>query len=59
MITQVVKADANGVFTYVPPAAGWWGFSALVTAEYTLEQDGVAKPVELGGVLWVHFEDWR
>ena len=25
MVTQVVKADANGVFTYAVPFAGWWG----------------------------------
>src|SRR3569623_1376826 len=28
MITQVVKADGNGVFTYAMPKAGWWGFAA-------------------------------
>jgi hypothetical protein len=33
MITQVVKADANGVFTYGVPFAGWWGFAALNTAK--------------------------
>jgi len=58
MITQTVKADGNGVFTYAPPGPGWWGFAALNTADYTLEQDGEEKPVELGAVLWVHFEPW-
>lgn len=58
MITQTVKADGNGVFTYAPPAAGWWGFAALNTADYTLDQDGQDKAVELGAVIWVHFEDW-
>ena len=58
MITQTVKADANGVFTYAPPAHGWWGFAALNTADYTLQQDGQAKPVELGAVIWVRFEEW-
>jgi cobalt/nickel transport protein len=58
MITQTVKADADGVFTYAPPAAGWWGFAALNTADYTLPQDGEDKAVELGAVIWVHFEDW-
>ena len=28
--TQVVKADAHGVFAYSMPRAGWWGFAALV-----------------------------
>ncbi|MEL6570065.1 MAG: DUF4198 domain-containing protein [Pseudomonadota bacterium] len=60
MITQTVKADANGVFTYAPPSHGWWGFAALNTAEYTLteESSGEEKAVELGAVIWVHFEEW-
>ncbi|NRB35695.1 MAG: DUF4198 domain-containing protein [Rhodobacteraceae bacterium] len=58
MITQTVKADANGVFTYAPPSDGWWGFAALNTADYTLPQDGEEKAVELGAVIWVHFEAW-
>jgi cobalt/nickel transport protein len=58
MVTQTVKADQNGVFTYAPPASGWWGFAALNTADYTLEQDGAEKAVELGAVIWVRFEPW-
>jgi len=59
MTTQTIKADADGVFTYATPRAGWWGFAALNTADYQLEQDGAQKDVELGAVLWVHFEDWQ
>ena len=60
MITQTVKADANGVFTYAPPSHGWWGFAALNTADYTLteESSGEEKDVELGAVIWVRFEEW-
>ena len=58
MITQTVKADADGVFTYAAPSDGWWGFAALNTADYTLPQDGADKAVELGAVIWVHFEEW-
>jgi cobalt/nickel transport protein len=60
MITQTVKADADGVFTYAPPAAGWWGFAALNTADYTITEEGSGeeKGVELGAVIWVHFEEW-
>ncbi len=58
MITQTIKADADGVFTYATPSNGWWGFAALNTADYTLPQDGVEKAVELGAVIWVHFEKW-
>ena len=50
MVTQVVKADANGVFTYAVPFAGWWGFAALNTADEKLDHDGTPKNVELGAV---------
>lgn len=50
-ITQVVKTDNNGIFTYTPPAPGWWGFSALNTADYKIK----GKDVELGAVLWLYF----
>ncbi|MEW6079133.1 MAG: DUF4198 domain-containing protein [Thermodesulfobacteriota bacterium] len=59
MITQTIKADPNGVFTYAAPVAGWWGFAALNPADYQIEHDGVKKDVELGGVIWVEFLDWR
>jgi cobalt/nickel transport protein len=58
MITQTIKADGNGVFTYAAPAAGWWGFAALSTADYQLEQAGEKKDVEIGAVVWVRFERW-
>ncbi len=58
-ITQVVKTDANGLFTYAMPRAGWWGFAALSTADWTLKQDGADKPVEMGAVIWVHTTDMK
>ena len=59
MITQTIKADPNGVFTYAAPKSGWWGFAALTEADYKLKlKSGEEKGVELGAVLWVHFEDW-
>ena len=57
MVTQTIKADGNGVFTYAAPWSGWWGFAALTTADYTIRHNGVEKPVELGAVIWVKFED--
>lgn len=54
-VTQVVKADENGVFTYGVPWAGWWGFAALNTAADKLDYKGEAKSVELGAVLWMNF----
>lgn len=55
MNTQVVKTDANGVFSYAVPFAGWWGFAALSDAPQTIEKDGKAKKVERGAVLWAKF----
>lgn len=59
MVTQTVKADGNGVFAYAVPRSGWWGFAALNTADFTIKKDGEDKDVELGAVIWVHFEDWQ
>ena len=57
MTTQVVKTDANGVFTYVAPFAGWWGFAALNTSPDKMVHQGSHKNVELGAVLWTRFVD--
>jgi cobalt/nickel transport protein len=59
MITQVVKADQNGVFTYAAPKAGWWGFAALNTAAEKMKYEGEEKDIELGAVLWVEFQTWQ
>ena len=54
-ITQVIKADANGTFSYVMPRAGWWGFAALRDANYQLKAPtGAMVPVELGGLIWIN-----
>ncbi|MFT5699431.1 MAG: cobalt/nickel transport protein [Desulforhopalus sp.] len=55
-ITQLVKANAEGIFTFTCPLPGWWGFSALTEADYTLKNpEGEDKGVELGAVLWTYF----
>ena len=60
MITQTIKADQNGVFTYAAPCPGWWGFAALNEADFKLKlKTGEEKGVELGAVLWVKFEEWK
>jgi cobalt/nickel transport protein len=59
MITQTIKADQNGVFTYAAPKAGWWGFAALGTAKENLKYRGEDKEVEIGAVIWVRFHDWK
>lgn len=58
-VTQVVKTDKNGVFTFAPPKAGWWGFAALTTEKQAIQdKDGKKKDTEYGAVLWVQFTDW-
>ena len=59
MITQTIKADGNGVFTYAAPVSGWWGFAALNGADYKLPHQGEDKEVELGAVIWVYFHDMK
>lgn len=58
-VTQVIKADSNGVFTYGVPRAGWWGFAALNQSDQKIKRQSVEKDVELGAVIWVEFHDWR
>lgn len=59
-ITQVIKADKNGVFSYAMPKSGWWGFAALNEASWKLKgPDGEEKPVEIGAVYWVQTRDMK
>ncbi|MBW1980319.1 MAG: DUF4198 domain-containing protein [Deltaproteobacteria bacterium] len=55
MVTQTLKADPNGIFTYAAPVAGWWGFAALNTDSRQLK----GKDVEIGAVLWVRFHQMK
>lgn len=57
-VTQVVKTDPQGIFTFAVPINGWWGFAALNTDEATMDYQGKAKEVELGAVLWMYFSQW-
>ncbi len=59
-VTQLVKADENGVFTFACPQPGWWGFSALNEADYKLKNPaGEEKGVELGAVLWIYLDEYK
>jgi cobalt/nickel transport protein len=59
-ITQVIKADSNGIFTFSCPQPGWWGFAALSEADYTLKNpQGEEKGVELGAVLWIYMDPYQ
>jgi cobalt/nickel transport protein len=53
-ITQVIKADANGSFSYAMPRAGWWGFAALLEGDAPMTSpEGKEVPVEEGALIWV------
>jgi cobalt/nickel transport protein len=57
-VTQVVKADAQGTFTYTMPRAGWWGFAAILPGEEKMRgPDGKPVDVEVGGLIWVKTVD--
>ncbi|KQC12021.1 MAG: ATP-dependent DNA ligase [Candidatus Cloacimonas sp. SDB] len=51
-ITQLIRADENGVFTYGIPKSGWWGFAALMEAEKIDDKDH-----EMGAVMWIKAYD--
>lgn len=59
MVTQTIKADRNGVFTYAAPKSGWWGFAALNTSAKKMKHAGESKDIEMGAVIWVKFHDWK
>lgn len=58
-VTQVIKTDANGVFSYAMPKSGWWGFAALSEAEEKMlnPDDGKYYPVEIGALIWIKTVD--
>jgi cobalt/nickel transport protein len=57
-VTQVLKADGQGVFSYAMPRAGWWGFAALIEGDTPMPNpDGEPVPVELGALIWVRARD--
>lgn len=59
-VTQVLKADSQGVFSYAMPRAGWWGFAALIEGDEPLPNPaGEAVPVEQGALLWVRARDMQ
>ncbi len=59
-VTQVVRADAGGVFAYAMPRAGWWGFAALLEADAPMKSpDGKDVPVEQGALIWVRAVDMK
>jgi cobalt/nickel transport protein len=58
-ITQTIRSDSSGVFSYAMPRAGWWGFAALRDAKWTLKKEGKPRKVEIGAVYWVRTEEMK
>ncbi len=56
----MIKADGQGVFSYVMPKAGWWSFAALVEGDQKMKNpEGKEVGVELGGLIWVKTYDMK
>ncbi|MFO7802442.1 MAG: DUF4198 domain-containing protein [Desulfovermiculus sp.] len=53
-VTQTIKTDEHGEFTYGIPKEGWWGFCALGTGPET-EYKG--KELSQDAVMWVQARD--
>ena len=56
-VTQVIKADGNGIFSYAMPRAGWWGFAALLDGPDAPGPKGEPGKTELGALMWVKATD--
>ena len=57
-ITQILKTDKNGVFSFVPVRAGWWGLTALPEMDKRVKgPQGNLVEAEIGGALWIHAVD--
>jgi len=51
-ITQVVKTDDNGIFSFVMNHKGWWGFAALIEKREK-EFNSKKYPIEDGALIWI------
>jgi cobalt/nickel transport protein len=59
-VTQLIKADGEGVFAYAMPRAGWWGFAAIDEGGEAIKSPtGEMVPVELGALMWVKAVDMK
>jgi cobalt/nickel transport protein len=56
---QKIRADANGIFHYAMPRAGWWGFAATLDTDRTAQKDNEEKPVVLTTSFWVMARDFK
>ena len=54
---QQVKADSQGVFTFVCPLPGWWAFSTSMAGDPLQDPEGKQKPLEIKTIFWVYMND--
>jgi uncharacterized GH25 family protein len=54
--TQRVLTDEHGLFSFVCPHPGWWGFAAVTKGDPLKGPDGQPKKTELSGVLWIYID---
>ena len=55
-VTIGIKADANGVFTFGIPKAGWWGFAALGVGP---DKEYKGKELSQDAVIWVQAKEMK
>lgn len=55
--SQLVKTDGQGIFSFVCPLPGWWGFMAVTQGDPLKGPDGQIKPLEMGAVLWMYVDE--
>jgi cobalt/nickel transport protein len=56
LVTQTIVTDANGVFSFGLPRAGWWGFAALGVGP---EKKHEGKEMSQDAVIWVQAVDMK
>lgn len=54
--SQRVRTDERGIFSFVCPHQGWWGFAAVTQGDPLRGPDGQPKNTELSGVLWLYID---
>lgn len=55
-VTLTIKADANGVFAFGIPKAGWWGFSALGVGP---KKEYKGKEFSQDAIIWIQARDMK
>jgi uncharacterized GH25 family protein len=54
--TQRLRTNEHGIFSFVCPHPGWWGFAAVTAGDPLKGPDGQSTDTELSGVLWMYVD---